>query len=289
MLPRGAVDCHAHVFGPYDRFPLTPERRYTPAEAPFERHAAMLDRVRFDRGVLVQGSVHGFDNGALLDALARAPDRLRGIAAVDATIGDDELARYARAGVRGLRLGESLRPGTPLAMLEAFAARIAPLGWHVQLYLARSDELVALAPRIRALPVPVLVDHMASVTAQEGLGAPGFRALLDLVSSTDHLWVKVASFYRRSVTGHPYHDMAPLARALAKARPDRLVFGSNWPHPDRMDDPPDDAALVGAFMGWLGDPALARRILVDNPARLFGFPPLQGPFTDPSPASRPTT
>jgi len=270
--PPGAVDCHAHVFGPYAQFPLTPERRYTPSEAPLDRYLAMLDRVGFDRGVLVQGSPHGFANDAMVDALARAPERLRGIAAVDPRIGDDALARLAQAGVRGLRMGESLRPGTPLRLLEAFAARVAPLGWHVQVYLARSDELPPLTARLGALPVPVLIDHLAGVTPQEGLEAPGFRALLDLLSSTDHVWVKVASFYRRSVGGRPYDDMAPFARALVAARPDRVVFGTNWPHPDRQLTPPDDAMLLEAFTGWFPDPAHVRRILVDNPARLFGFP-----------------
>jgi predicted TIM-barrel fold metal-dependent hydrolase len=280
--PAGAVDCHAHVFGPFARFPLAEGRGYTPREATFEDYKAMLRRVGFDRAVLVQGSPHGTDHAALLDALARDRVNLRGIAVVDPNITQGELERFARAGVRGIRMSDTLRLGTPLALLEPFAERLRPLGWHVQVLLRHCDDLVALAPRIRTLGIPVLIDHMASVMPRDGLGAPGFRLLVELLSSSDHVWVKVASFYRRSTTGHPYADMGVYARALADARPDRVVFGSNWPHPDRMDAPPDDAELLDVLAGWCPDPALQHRILVENPERLFGFAPF-------NPPSRPTT
>lgn len=276
--PPGSIDCHAHVFGPFARFPLAEGRGYTPREAPFEDYAAMLARVGFDRAVLVQGSPHGTDNAVLLDALARDHVNLRGVAVVDPQITHDELERFARAGVRGIRMSDTLRLGTPLALLERFAERLRPLGWHIQVHLRHCDDLVALAPRFRALAIPVLVDHMAGVTARDGVDAPGFRQLVELLSSSDDVWVKVASFYRRSVTGHPYADMGACARALANARPDRLVFGTNWPHPDRMDAPPDDGDLLDVFAGWFPDPALQHRILVDNPEHLFGFAPLSRPW-----------
>jgi predicted TIM-barrel fold metal-dependent hydrolase len=280
--PAGAVDCHAHVFGPFARFPLAEGRTYTPAEAPFGAYAAMLSRVGLDRAVLVQGSPHGRDNAVLLDALARAPQRLRGIAVVDPAIGDAELGRLAKAGVRGIRMSDALHPGTPLASMEALAARLAPLGGHIQVYLPQCSDLIALAPRIRASPVPVVVDHLAGVTPRDGLDAPGFCVLLDLLTSTDHVWTKLASFYGRSSAGSPYDDMAPYARAVAAARSDRLVFGTNWPHPGRKHPRPDDADLLDAFARWFPQRALQQRILVDNPERLFRFPPF-------NPASHPSS
>jgi len=280
--PAGAVDCHAHVFGPFARFPLAEGRGYTPRQATFEDYQAMLGRVGFDRAVLVQGSPHGTDNAAMLDALARDRMNLRGIAVVDPGITQDELERFARAGVRGIRMSDALRLGTPLAFLERFAVRLRPLGWHIQVHVRHCDDLVALAPRLHRLGIPVLIDHMASVVPRDGLEAPGFRQLVELLSSSDDVWVKVASFYRRSTTGHPYADMGVYAGALATARPDRIVFGTNWPHPDRMGAPPDDADLLDVLAGWCPDAALQHRILVDNPERLFGFAPL-------NPPSRPTT
>lgn len=271
--PAGSVDCHAHVFGPYARFPLAAGRRYSPPEASVDDYLAMLDRVGLARAVLVQGSPHGTDNAVLVDALARDPRRLRGIAVVEHEVSTATLERLDRAGVRGVRISDALQ-WSPLLHLESLARRVAPLGWHVQVHVERSDDFAALAPRLRALPVPVVVDHMAGVTGEEGPGAPGFRALLDLVAGHDHVWVKAAAFYHRSPAGFPYPDMQAFARAIVDARPDRVLFGTNWPHPARGHVPPADETLLDALAQWFPDPRTRQRILVDNPEQLFGFAPL---------------
>ena len=168
-------------------------------------------------------------------------------------------------------MSDAIVPGTPLALMESFADRVGPLGWHLQLLLARCEDVIALSPRIETLRVPVVIDHMGSVTAADGPHAKGFRRLIELARDCDHVWVKIAAFYRRSLQGFPHADMRPMARALAGARPDRLLWGTNWPHPVYDVGPPNDGDLVDLFAEWFPDPVVQRQILVRNPARLFGF------------------
>ncbi len=269
--PAGAVDCHAHLFGPRSRYPYAVGRSYTPVESGIDRYVAVLDAVGIDRAVIVQGSPQGTDNRVVIDAISAYPDRLRGIAVVDPSISNRDLEALARGGIRGMRMSDAIVPGTPLSLMESFADRVVPFGWHVQLLLGRCEDVIAMAPRIEKLRIPVVIDHMASVTSADGLYAAGFRRLIELVRDCDHVWVKIAAIYRRSQQGFPYVDMRPMACALAETRSDRLIWGTNWPHPVYDAGPPNDGDLVDLFADWFADPGVQRRILVENPEQLFGF------------------
>lgn len=271
--PVGAVDCHAHLFGPQVLYPYARERIYTPPDAPLADYVTLLSAIGIDRAVLVQGSPQGTDNRIIVDAIATAPDRFRGIAVVEPDIRDRDLEALAHAGIRGIRFSDTIAPGLPHRHLEAFAARIRPLGWLAQIHLSRCHELPALARRIARLDLPVVIDHMAGVTGDDALDAPGFADLVALLRDNDHVWAKIAAFYSRSRWPPPYADMRERARTLAATRPDRLVWGTNWPHPVYTDAPPNDGDLVDLVHEWFPDDLLRRQILVENPTTLFGFAP----------------
>ncbi|GAC1336275.1 MAG: amidohydrolase [Myxococcales bacterium] len=270
-VPRGACDCHAHVIGAADRYPLVPERTYTPPPAPEAAYLAMHDALGIERGVLVQVSVHGTDNRLLVETLRRHPLRLRGVAVVAPSVGDAELEALAAAGVRGLRLNVVFGGGIGFEALETLAARSAPLGLHLELLLDAS-ALPRLAPRLLRIDVPFVVDHMGLRPTAGGVRDPGFQALLGLLGDT-RAWVKLAGSYRTSSAGGDFADTLPFAHALLERAPDRLVWGSDWPHvavPGRM---PNDGELLDLLGRWVPDEALRDRILVDNPRRLYDFPP----------------
>lgn len=268
-LPRGSVDCHAHVFGPYDRFPLTLPRSYSPPEASLEQYRAMLTAMGFDRGVLVQPSVHGSDNRSMVDALKRDPQRLRGIAVVDPSVSEAELDALDAAGVRGLRINVLFAGGTDLAATEKLAARIAPRGWHIQL-LVDVGTMPDFGVRFGSFPCPVVVDHMGHVGPSEAASAPGFSGLLTLLD-TGKAWVKLSGAYRVTEKGSPFADVAAVARDLIAANPARCVFATDWPHPALKWPMPDDGDLVDLLADWEPDEARRRAILIDNPQRLYGF------------------
>lgn len=225
-----------------------------------------------ERAVIVQASIQGTDNSPTLDAIARAGGRFRGIGVVGPDVTERELRRLHDGGIRGVRMTTLIRGGVGPEHMEALARRIAELGWLVEVHLGSAGELVALAPRLAALGVPYLIDHFGRVRGGEGLGDPGFQALLRLLRDDDKCWVKLASFYRLSDSGPPdYADMAPLAEALIATRPNRLVWGSNWPHPMHEGAMPNDGDLLDLVAEWAPDAAVRRMILADNPATLFGF------------------
>ena len=270
--PAGACDTHAHVFGPAARYPYPPERSYTPPDCPLDDYLAMRDVLGLTRAVIVQASIQGTDNAATLDAIKRGGDGFRGVAVVAPDIGEAELRGLHDGGMRGARMTTLVRGGVGPEHVEALAGRIGDLGWLIEVHLTEASELIDLAPRFRALPVPCLIDHFGRVRGAEGPDHPGFEALLGLLRETDNCWVKLASWYRLSDSGPPGHaDMRPLAEALIEARPDRLVWGSNWPHPAHDGDMPNDGDLLDQLADWVPDDTIRRRILVDNPARLFGF------------------
>ncbi len=275
-LPANACDTHAHVFGPASRFPYAADRSYTPPDAPLAKYLGMLDTLGFARGVLVQGSAHGRDNGAMLDALERHPDRLRGVAVADADTPVAELRRWAALGVKGLRFnhffrGGSLhyRGGVPLEAARALGPRMAELGWHVQLWIDVKD-LPDTIPIIRAIGLPVVIDHMGRTDARAGSATPGFQSLLRLLGEGG-CWVKLSGAHRLSNSAPDYPEARPFHEALVRTNPDRLVWGTDWPHPRIEGQMPDAGRLLDLFQRWTPDARTREAILVGNPARLYGF------------------
>ena len=245
QLPRGACNAHVHVFGPRERFPYAPDAPFVPAtDAPKERLYALNDRLGLGRCVVVQSTCHGHDNRATEDAVATRPDTYRGIALLPAGVDDAELKRLDRAGFRGVRFNfmGHLGSGTPMADVLALAARIAPLGWHLQIH-GDPRLLTDLAADLLRSPVPVVIDHMGRIDASLGLDQPPFRALLKLLED-DRFWVKVSGSERASRQGPPYADAVPFARTLVAEHGDRALWGTDWPHPNLSGPMPDDAALV---------------------------------------------
>jgi predicted TIM-barrel fold metal-dependent hydrolase len=282
-MPQNACDCHVHIVGPAAKYPMDPNRTYTAGEASTDELKMLRKRLGIARNVLVQISFYGTDNSCMLDALATLGDSARGVAVVGPDIPDSELLRLGEAGVRGIRLNleTSLTrdPGAASALLETFAKRLAPLGWHVQIYAAL-PVIAQLAEQIAGLPVPVVIDHFGSPVAANGVTQPGFAALLDLVRSRK-AFVKLSGCYRIS-QAPDYADVAPFARALIEAGPDRLVWASDWPHSGRAKSGSrteiapyqqiDDEKVLGLLKQWCPDPAIRTRILADTPAQLYKFP-----------------
>jgi 2-pyrone-4,6-dicarboxylate lactonase len=276
VMPADACDCHAHVFGPYARFPLADDRSYTPPESPPARFIRHLDTLGFSRGVLVTASVYGTDNASLLDALVAYPERLRGVAVIAADITEQALDRLAEAGVRAARFnlfrqdGHAIyRNGSGLGALRSLAPRLAARGLHAQIWI-HAPDLPELEPTLRDLPIGVVIDHMGRMSAARGFDDPGFQCLLKMLAD-GIAWTKLSGADRASVTGAPYDDAAPLARAILRANPERVVWGSDWPHVNYYDQTPDDAVLLAQLGQWLPDEKDRARILVDNPAKLYGF------------------
>ncbi|KGH28519.1 amidohydrolase family protein [Comamonas testosteroni] len=272
-MPRGAVDTHAHVFGPRARFDFSPERSYTPEDCTVAQYSALLAQLGIDRCVIVQGGAHGTDNCVTLDAIAELGPRARGVAVIRPGLASSELQALYDGGMRGCRISSVVRGGARFEHLEALDAEVAPLGWHLLLHLHQSHELADLLPRLLALDCDLVIDHLGHVLGNEGLDSPGFAALLRLLE-TGRCWVKLASLYRSSQQPYPHEDMLPMVHAVARAYPDRLLWGSNWPHPIYRGPMPHDADLVDLIPLWVPDPAVQQRMLVDNPAHLYGFGPL---------------
>jgi predicted TIM-barrel fold metal-dependent hydrolase len=281
-VPRGACDCHVHVFDP-TRFPYFAGRVYTPPEATAEDLLALQRQLHFDRVVVVQPSVYGVDNGCTLNAIKTlGPARARGVAVIDKTFSRGQLDELAAAGVHGVRLnfetaGES-NPDNVRRRIMGTAEQLSGRDWHIQLN-AGLPLVVAVKDAIAAIPMPVVIDHFARSRAKDGVHQPGFDVLLALVQS-GKAYVKLSATYRISDQPPHYPDAPPIAQALINANPDRMVWGSNWPHPGRgktREDiapphPSDDGAQLNQLPTWAADPAIRKKILVDNPARLYGFP-----------------
>lgn len=275
--PPGAWDTHAHIFGPAEKFPYTPGRGYTPPDAPVERFIALLDRLGFANGVVVQGNAHGYDNRAVLDAIERYPQRLRGVAITDARIAPTVLRDWHRRGLRGLRF--HLLPQAPgylrgvgFDVFEEFRDTMGELGMVAQ-FFCDHRLLAEVAPKLAAISrqLPVIVDHLGMAPAALGVADANFQALLKLVGE-GHVYVKLSAVYRVSAQFPDYADARPLHEALLRANPERLIWGTDWPHPSiEAAVMPDDGHLVDLLYGWTPDSSVRRRILVDTPARLFSL------------------
>jgi predicted TIM-barrel fold metal-dependent hydrolase len=267
-LPGGATDAHCHVFGPGDRFPYASNRRYTPEDAPKEMLAALHAHLGIGRAVIVQASCHGADNRAMLDCIASDPKRYRGVAIVDDSFTEADYDRLDAGGVCGVRFNfvKHLGGAPDMAMFIRVIDRIKGRGWHVVLHLDAPD-IVPFSPMIRALAVPFVIDHMGRVPSAAGVEQPGLRALIEL-SRLENCWIKVSGAERISMP--PYRAAAPIARALDEAAPTRVLRGTDFPHPNATHEA-DEADLVDLVPQFAATPLAQRRLLVDNPARLYGF------------------
>jgi len=265
--PANACDAHCHVFGPAGRFPYAPDRRYTPQDAPKEALAGLHARLGLSRAVIVQASCHGTDNRAMLDCIASAPETYRGVAIVDDTFGDDAYAVLHEGGVRGVRFNfvKHLGGAPDMDVFHRVIRRIAPLGWHVVLHLDAPD-IEALSPMIAALPVIAVIDHMGRTPAKDGIAQEPHRHLTGLLRHA-HVWVKVSGAER--IADPPFHAAIPFARALMNVAPDRVLWGTDFPHPNLKHEV-DEADLVDMLPEY-GDAKALHRLLVENPARLYGF------------------
>jgi len=267
-IPKGAVDTHAHVIGLPPDYPFVATRSYTPPEASASAYLAMLDGTGMTYGVLIQVSVHGTDNRLMVKTLKAHRARLRGIAVIPLGLPERALAELKDAGVVGLRLNVLYGGGVGLEDVERYGALCREMGWHLQ-FLLDARELPPIASKLGALPVPVVIDHMGHFPADTGVDSEGFRTLVSLVR--DGGWVKLSGAFRNSVEAAPYRDTIPYAQALAAVAPDRCVWGSDWPHVANWNDMPDVGELLDILADWVPDEAARHRVLVDNPARLYGF------------------
>ncbi|WP_342452520.1 amidohydrolase family protein [Pararoseomonas baculiformis] len=268
-LPPGSVDAHCHVFGPGDQFPYAPDRSYTPPDAPVEDLRRVHAILGVDRAVIVQASCHGTDNTAMIDAIERSEGAYRGVAIVDGTITDSGLEELDRGGVRGVRFNFVKHlGGTPdLDVFDRVLDRIQPLGWHVVLHLDAGD-ILEHADRIARIKVPFVIDHMGRVQAKNGLEQEPFRRLLELMQN-ELAWVKICGPERVTSVGAPFHDAVPFARKLAEVAPDRTLWGTDFPHPNIAGDMPNDGDLVDILALAVEDEGARRKILIDNPDRLY--------------------
>ncbi len=277
-LPPGAVDAHCHVFGPGDVFPYAPERKYTPCDASKEQLFALRDHLGFDKNVIVQATCHGSDNRALTDALKASNNKARGVATVNRHVTDAELQDMHAAGVRGTRFNfvKRLADFTPRDVLLEIANRIAPLGWHVVIYFEAVD-LPELYDFFTALPTTVVVDHMGRPDVTKPVDGPEFELFVKMMREHPNIWSKVSCPERLSVSGpkalhgeqHAYQDVVPFAKKLVDTFPDRVLWGTDWPHPNLKDHMPDDGLLVDFIPQIATTPALQQKLLVDNPTRLY--------------------
>jgi 2-pyrone-4,6-dicarboxylate lactonase len=269
--PPGAVDAHCHVFGPGDVFPYAPERKYTPVDAPKEVLFARRDFLGFERNVIVQATCHGADNRAMVDALLAAEDRARGVATVNPGVSRAELDDLHAAGVRGIRFNfvRRLADPKPDEYYRGLVEKVAELGWHIVVYFEAPD----LAERwelFTSMPTVVVVDHMGRPDVTQPLDGPGFELFNRFMREHGNVWAKVSGAERLSVSGPPtYDDFVPFARHVVETFPDRVLWGTDWPHPNMKSHMPDDGALVDIVPRIAPTDDLQRRLLVDNPQRLY--------------------
>ncbi|MFG2938896.1 amidohydrolase family protein [Streptomyces sp. NPDC048282] len=271
LLPPGSCDAHCHIFGPAGRFPYAPERTFTPLDAPKEQLRALHDHLGLTRAVVVQSSCHGHDHRVLLDALAAGGGRVRGVALIGETTSRAEVEELHRAGVRAFRLNflPHLRSRPTNAEIDAVLERVEGLGWAAQLHV-RGDDLPGLTDVVRALPGRVVIDHMGRVDLAAGRDSPATRTLRTLLDTGD-VWVKVSGVDRISLQGPPFTDAVTLAASLVAHAPERVVWGTDYPHVNITGEPPDDGLLVDLLERIAPNPAHLRQLMVDNPAELFDF------------------
>jgi predicted TIM-barrel fold metal-dependent hydrolase len=273
-LPPRACDCHAHIMGPKARYAYSAARVYTPPDCLLPDYLKMLSTLGVERAVLVQPSVYGTDNSVMLEAMKTAGGRIRGVAVVADDASDAELKKLDAAGVRGLRVNivdvKDRKPGTlPMEALKKLAQRVAPLGWHME-FLMHADEFPDLDRAFAGFPVDIVLGHLGYLNIGRRADDPGFQALLRLVTS-GKAWVKLTGPYRITRAPLPYPDTVPFAKALLDANPERIVWGTDWPHVMLKGAMPNDGDLADVIADWIPDAQLREQVLVRNPAKLYGF------------------
>lgn len=274
-MPPNATDCHAHICGPIERFPYADKRIYTPPDCLVPAYRRMLDTLGVQRCVLVQPSVYGTDNQVMLGAMqALGPTRCRGVAVVDDGITNDELQRLHAAGIRGVRVNVvDVRPEDkgriPIAELTRLAQRVKGFGWHVE-FLMHADEFPDLDRTFAEFPTDIVLGHLGYMRTDKGLEQPGYQALLRLMKR-GKAWVKLTGPSRISTTAMPHADTTPYAHALLEAAPDRVIWGTDWPHVMVKPPMPNDGDLADLLLEWIPDEGLRKKVLVENPQRLYGF------------------
>jgi 2-pyrone-4,6-dicarboxylate lactonase len=269
--PAGTIDTHTHIFGPAAEYPFSPTRPYTPPEAPLPMFRALHETIGVERAVIVNATLHGFDNRVVTDAIAQSNGKYRGIANINGAMSDADLLSLDKAGIRGCRFAFLKRLGGvgDMAGFRRLVDRASGIGWHVDVYL-EPGSIREFAPILTALPVPYVIDHMGTIDAGKGLDDAEFKALLALQSSDEKCWVKITGLERASAAGPPFHDAVPFAKRLIDTAPDRVLWGTDWPHPN-VKIMPNDGDLVDLIPLYAPDPAVQRKLLVTNPERLFKF------------------
>jgi 2-pyrone-4,6-dicarboxylate lactonase len=270
VLPAGAVDAHCHVFGPSAQFPYAPERKYTPCDAGKDELFRLRDFLGFSRNVIVQATCHGKDNRAMVDACRAAGDLARGVASVRKDVSREELRTMHEAGVRGVRFNfvRRLVDATPQEVFLGIAGKIQEFGWSIVVYFEAQD-LAELTPFLRLLPGIVVVDHMGRPDVAKGVDHPDFQRFVDLMADNGNIWTKLTCPERLSLAGPPYADVVPFARAIIERFADRVLWGTDWPHPNLKSHMPDDGALVDFIPQIAKTATEQRKLLVDNPMRLY--------------------
>ncbi len=270
VAPSGAVDAHCHVFGPSHRFPFAPTRKYTPCDASKDQLFALRDHLGLSRNVIVQASCHGRNNDALIDALNFAGDLARGVAVVSPDISDEELNIMDEAGVRAVRFNfvKRLVDDTPKQVFLDIARRIARLNWHIVVYFEAAD-LEELIPFLKQLPTIIVIDHMGRPDVRKGVDSPDFQRFISLLDNNENIWTKVSCPERLTEIGAPYNDVLPFSRTLVEKFPDRVLWGTDWPHPNMKSHMPDDGALVDLLPQIATTRQKQQLLLVDNPMRLY--------------------
>ena len=269
--PVGSVDTHCHIFGPAAEYPFSPTRPYTPPDAPLPMFRDLHEKIGVERAVIVNATLHGVDNRVVTDAIAKSNGKYRGIANINGAMSDADLAALDKSGICGCRFAFLKRLGG-VGDMAAFRRLVEPaagIGWHVDIYL-EAGTIREFAPILKALPTTYVIDHMGTIDAGKGLDDPDFKALLDLQASDEKCWIKITGLERASAAGSPFHDAVPFAKRLIVNAPDRVLWGTDWPHPN-VKIMPNDGDIVDLIPLFAPEPALRQKLLMDNPTRLFKF------------------
>ncbi len=274
QVPPGACDTHVHVFGPSDRFPYDAAASYRPVDAPKEKLRALHDHLGFERSVIVQATCHGTDNSATMDAIASSNGSWRGVAIVDESFSENDFLELHEGGIRGVRFSFARHLSGPpdFGQVHRIAEKLDGLGWHLEIYIEEQD-IVEFGVELRQFRLPIVFDHMIRINVEAGVDSVPFRTLIDFMRN-ENVWVKISCAERLSRTGAPYEDVVPFARALIDANPARVLWGTDWPHPNLWDGMPDEGDLVDLIERYAPDPEVRNRLLVDNPTELYGFGPV---------------